>query len=153
MRKVQSLPSFSLTNYSYSHSKGSYIKTLPSPEKSAQVRLPTNLIIQATQCTNIKCNATYVITSRDKKVGSNSYEFFTGLQETKYNQWFSGDDFFKIEDKEVKSLILFNFSTDKVKIKVYYFHGYYLAKKRARQRFINDAIIEIVSRSINDTLE
>jgi len=110
------------------------------------------LVIQETQCSNIKCNAEYVIVSRDRKDGSKSYEFFTGLQLTEHNQWFSGDDDDKADDKKVKSTILFNFSTDKVKIKVYYFHGFYIGKKRLRQKFINDAIIEIVRRNVNDVL-
>ena len=152
MRKIQSLPSFSVTDYSYSHSKGNYIKVLTSPEKSAQMRLPTNLVIQETQCSNIKCNATYVIVSRDKKDGSKSYEFFTGLQDTDWNQWFSGDDYYKVDDKEIKTTILFNFSTDKVKMKVYYFHGFYIGKNRLRQKFINDAIKELIDRGVNGNI-
>ena len=142
MRKIQSLPSYHVTVYEYSHSKGNYIKGREQPEKTPLLRLPYDLVVEYTQTSRIKCNALYLIRAKGKT--SNNNEFFTGLQDTKHNQWFSGDDYEYKDGQKVKSTVLFHFNSDRSKLKVYYFEGFYIDKTRVRNKFINDAIPQII---------
>lgn len=136
---VQTLPQYKTVFYRNHPQTGYYTKTARQPEKISAMRLPYELKVEPTQLHQIKCNALQIIRGREKfKKGS--YKFFTGLQETDFKQWFTGNDFEKLKGEKILTLCLFHFSEDNSRLTVFYFSRYYLEKKEARERFVNDII-------------
>jgi hypothetical protein len=118
---------------------GYYTKTEMQPCKVPVMRLPYELKITPTQVEKIKCNAKELIVSREiSKTGK--YKFFTGIQETSFQNWYLGNDYQRLNGQKVISIILLHFSEDNSRLTVYYFSRYDKINTDQRMRFANDAI-------------
>lgn len=136
---IQTLPQYKIVFYRNHPQTGYYTKTARQPDKIPVMRLPYELKVETTQLHQIKCNALQIIRGREK-YKNGKYKFFTGLQETNFQQWFSGNDYELLKGEKILTLCLFHFSQDNSQLTVFYFSRYYLEKREARERFINDII-------------
>ena len=136
---IQTLPQYKIVFYRNHPQTGYYTKTAQQPEKTPVMRLPYELKVEPTQLHQIKCNALQIIRGR-QKFKKGSYKFFTGLQETNFKQWFAGNDYEFIKGEKKLTLWLFHFSQDNSALTTFYFGRFYIDKREARERFINDAI-------------
>lgn len=133
------MPQYKTVYYSNDLRTGYYTKTGTMPPKTPVMRLPYELKVEPTQLHQINCNAAEIIRGREKfKKGS--FKFFTGLQETNFKQWFSGNDYEYSRGQKILSLCLFHFVNDYNRLTVFYFGRFYIDKREARERFTNDVI-------------
>ena len=133
------MPLFKAVFYALSQSTGYYTKTENQPDKTPVMRLPYELKVEPTQVSEIKCNALQLIRGKEKYT-KGSFKFFTGLQDTKFKQWFCGNHCEFNKGQKVLSLCLFNFSDDNSQLTVYYFSRFYKEGREVRERFVNDII-------------
>lgn len=139
------MPQYKAVFYANNPQTGYYTKTQKQPEKTPVMRLPYEVKVEPTQLHQIKCNASEIIRGKDKFKKSGSYKFFTGLQETDFLKWFSGNDYEIINGKKLLSLCLFHFS-DNGNLTVFYFPKFYIDKREARERFITDIIPGLIQK-------
>jgi hypothetical protein len=139
------MPVYKIVFYANNSQTGYYTKTQEQPSKTPVMRLPYELKVEPTQLHQIKCNATLVIRGKEKLKKGN-FKFFTGLQPTVYEQWFSGNDYEFIHSQKVQSLCLFHFTMNNGRLTVFYFSRFYIDNPAARERFINDAIQVLLKR-------
>lgn len=133
------LPQYKAVQYANNPETGNYTKTPEQPEKTPVLRLPYEVKIEPTQLHQIKCNAAQII--RGKETYKNgAFKFFTGLQPTKFKQWFAGNDYENLKGQKVLSLCLFHFSMDNSRLTIYYFGRFYIDNRVARERLIVDII-------------
>ena len=57
-----------------------------------------------------------------------------------FQQWFAGNDYEFSRGQKILSLCLFHFSMDNSRLTVFYFGRFYIDRREARERFINDVI-------------
>lgn len=139
MNRIQILPQYHTASFLNHPQTGYFTKTPQQPDKVPVLRLPYELKVEPTQLYQIKCNALQIIRGREKyKKGS--FKFFTGLRETKFNQWFAGNDYEFSKGIKIISLCLFHFTQDNSRLTVFYFGRYYIDNREAREKFINSAI-------------
>ena len=136
---IQTLPQYKTVFYRNHPQTGYYTKTAQQPEKTPVMRLPYELKVEPTQLHEIKCNALEIIRGKEK-FNKGGFKFFTGLQETEFKQWYAGNDYEFSKGQKILTLCLFHFSEDNSRLTVFYFSRYYLEKREARERFINDII-------------
>jgi hypothetical protein len=134
------LPAYKVVFYANDPQTGYYTKTAQQPEKTPVMRLPYQLKVEPTILHQIKCNALQIIRGKETFKKSGSFKFFTGLQDTNFFQWFSGNDYEFIHAEKKLSVVVFGFSTDNSKLIVFYFSWFYIDNPEARERFINDVI-------------
>jgi hypothetical protein len=139
VKTIFNLPQYRTIIYLFKPETGYYTKSEKQPEKTPLMRLPYELRLTPTQAEKIKCNAKELIVSRDRRK-TGSYNFFTGIQETDFRNWFLGNDFERINEKKIISIILFHFSDDNSRLTVYYFSRYDKGKTDLRLRFANEII-------------
>ena len=145
MHNSSNLPQYKTVFYTNDLKTGYYAKTGSLPPKTAVMRLPYELKVEPTQLHQIKCNALEIIRGKEKfKMGS--FKFFTGLQETNFKQWFSGNDYEFSRGQKILSLCLFHFSADYSRLTVFYFGRFYIEKREARDRFIDAVIPSLIKR-------
>ena len=140
------LPTYKVVLYRNNQQTGYYTKTVKQPEITPVMRLPYELKIEPTQLHQIKCNAKRVIRGKEKFKGKDSYKFFTGLQETDFLQWYSGNYYEYINGQKVQSLCLFLTTMDNDLLTVFYFGRFYKENPTERERFINSAIPVLLKR-------
>ena len=137
MINSSNLPQYKTVFYRNNPQTGYYTKTEQQPEITPVMRLPYQLKVENTQLHQIKCNATQII--RGKEIyKSGSFKFFTGMQETNFKQWFAGNDYEFSRGQKILSLSLFHFSMDNSRLTVFYFGRFYIDRREAREKFIND---------------
>ncbi len=146
--KSSFIPTYKAVIYRNNPETGYYTKTIRQPEITPVMRLPYELKIEPTQLHQIKCNAKRIIRGKEKFKGKDSYKFFTGLQDTDFLQWYSGNDYENLKGIKVLSLCLFNLSQDNDQLTVYYFGRFYKENPNDRERFINGTIHELIKRHI-----
>jgi len=134
------LPAYKAAFYANDPQTGYYTKTEQQPEKTPVMRLPYQLKVEPTILHQIKCNALQIIRGKETFKKSGGFKFFTGLQDAKYFQWFTGNDYEKLKGEKILSLCLFNFSVDNSRLTVFYFGRFYIDNPEARERFVNDVI-------------
>lgn len=139
------LPAYKIIAYANNPQTGYYTKTPEQHDKTPVMRLPYELKVEPTQLHHIKCNATHLIRGKEK-FKNGKFKFFTGLQPTVFEQWFSGDDYEFIQGQKVQSLCLFHFKTNNSRLSVFYFSRFYIDNPAARDRFINAAIPVLLKR-------
>ncbi len=103
------------------------------------MRIPYELKVEPTQIHKIKCNALQIIRGKET-FKSGAFKFFTGLQETSFNNWFVGNDYENLKEGKRLSLCLFHFTTARDRLTVFYFSRYYIEYREARERFITNVI-------------
>jgi hypothetical protein len=136
---IQTFPKYKIVFYRNHPQTGYYTKTAQQPEKTPVMRLPYELKVEPTQLHQIKCNAKEIIRSKER-YSKGGFKFFTGLQDTDFKQWFAGNDYERLQGEKILTLCLFHFSEDNSRLTVFYFSRYYLEKREARERIINDII-------------
>ena len=134
------LPSYKVVFYRNHPQTGYYTKTAKQPDTTPVMRLPYELKIEPTQLHQIKCNAKKIIRGKEKFKGKDSYKFFTGLQETDFLQWYSGNYYEYIQGVKIQSLCLFHITNDNDQLTVFYFGRFYKDSPTDRERFTNSAI-------------
>ena len=139
MYNSTNLPAYKFVFYKNNPQTGYYTKTEQQPEKTPVMRLPYELKVEPTQRHKIKCNALQIIRGKET-FKSGAFKFFTGLQNTNFNQWQSGNHYLKLKGVKKLSLCLFHFSSDNSQLTVFYFGLFYIDNPEARERFINDVI-------------
>lgn len=125
--------------YALNPETGYYTKSEKQPEKSPVMRLPYELKFAITRADKIKCNAKQIIHSR-LLTKTGQYLFFTGLQETGFQDWYLGNDYEYKSGKKVLSIILFHFRNDNSQLTVYYFPKYDKPNTGLRLKFARLAI-------------
>ena len=139
MYNSTNLPAYKVVFYQNNPQTGYYTKTKQQPEKTPVMRLPYELKVEPTQLHQIKCNALQIIRGKET-FKSGVFKFFTGLQNTNFNQWQSGNDYEILKGQKKLSLCFFHFSDDNSQLTVFYFGRFYIDNPEARERFINDVI-------------
>lgn len=134
------LPIYKWVTYSFNPQTGFFNKTDRQPEKHAVNSLPFELKREITQSLNIKGKAKECLTKREYKKENNSRKILTGLQETAFNNWFSGDHVRIMNGDKLKSLLLVHFSTDNSRLNVFFFSGFFKEFENERLRFANSTI-------------
>ena len=71
-----------------------------------------------------------------EKFKSGNFKFFTGVQETSSENWFSGNDYEMYRGQKKQSLILFHLLPTTGHILLYYFGHYYIENRELRNQFI-----------------
>jgi hypothetical protein len=125
-------PEYRTTNYTLNHETGRYEK---QPELTPFAKLPFELKVETTQDARIKANgANHIITGR---VRGGKRLFFTGLLPL-FNSSvvFHGNDYQHTPQGKKNSLIIFRFSPDFKKLRVFYFNHYYIHNIVERLKFI-----------------
>jgi hypothetical protein len=125
--------------YAFNPETGYYTKSEKQPEKSPVMRLPYELKFAITRADKIKCNAKQIIHSR-LLTKTGQYLFFTGLQETGFQDWYLGNDYEYKSGKKVISIVLFHFMNDNSQLAVYYFPKYDKPNTGLRLMFAKKAI-------------
>ena len=125
--------------YAFNPETGYYTKSEKQPEKSPVMRLPYELKFAITRADKIKCNAKQIIHSR-LLTKTGQYLFFTGLQETGFQDWYLGNDYEYKSGKKVISIILFHFWNYNSQLTVYYFPKYDKPNTGLRLKFARLAI-------------
>ena len=139
------MPVYKMVSYANNPQSGYYTKTPEQPDKIPVMRLPYELKVEPTQLHQIKCNASLLIRGKEKYKKGN-FKFFTGLQPTIFEQWFTGNDYEIIQGQKIKTLCLFHFTINNDRLIVYYFSRFYIDNPAARERFINDVIPVLLDR-------
>lgn len=149
MYNVQTLPQYKTVFYRNNPQTGYYTKTAQQPEKTPVMRLPYELKVEPTQLHQIKCNALEIIRGKEKFT-KGGFKFFTGLQKTDFKQWFTGNDYEYLRGEKKLSLCLFHFTQDNSNLTTFYFGRFYIDKREARERFINDVIPYLLQKHFID---
>jgi hypothetical protein len=139
------LPAYKIVFYGNNPQTGYFTKREQQPEKTPVMRLPYELRVEPAQVHQIKVNAKDIIRSRET-FKNGQFKFLTGLQDTNFKQWFSGNDYEILKGEKVKTLCLFHFSNDNSRLTVFYFSRFYIDNPDARWRLINDAIPALLER-------
>ena len=129
--------------YAFNPETGYYTKSEKQPDKSPVMRLPYELKFAMTRADKIKCNAKQIIHSR-LLTKTGQYLFFTGLQETGFQDWYLGNDYEYKSGKKVLSIILFHFWNDNSQLTVYYFPKYDKPNTALRLKFAKLAITTLL---------
>lgn len=138
------VPNFKTIYYANNPETGYFTKTHFQPDITPLMKLPYELKIEPTQLHHIKTNAAKIIRGKEKfKSSKENYKFFTGLQETAHEGWYSGNDYEFKNGIKILSLILFNISKGNDFLTVYYFNRFYLNNSRERFKFIYNIIPEL----------
>ena len=131
-------PDFKTIDYTLNIEIGRYQKT---PSKFSFQRLPFELKIEKSQNSFlIEQGAETILTGR---FVNNKRQFFTGLKNTKFQNWYQGDNFEIIKGIKIRSLIIFNFQNDYNQLIVYYINRYYKDSPIDREIFVNKFISTI----------
>lgn len=139
MFNSDNMPAYKIVFYGNDPQTGYYTKLAEQPGKTPVMRLPYQLKVEPTQLHEIKCNATQII--RGKETFKNgSFKFFTGLQLTSFIQWFAGNDYEHVLNDKILTICIFCFSANNNRLNVFYFSRFYIDKREAREKFINDVI-------------
>jgi|LakMenE01Jun11ns_1017448.scaffolds.fasta_scaffold9955238_5 hypothetical protein len=144
MNNRSNFPIYKAVVYLNNPETGYYTKTAQQPLITPVMRLPYELKVEPTQMHEIKCNAEYIIRGKEKFKNGKSFKFFTGLQETNFQNWYSGNDYEKLKTGKKLSLCLFHFCKGRDKLTVFYFGRYYIESREARERFIRAAIPQLL---------
>jgi len=139
------LPQYKAIIYALNPETGYFTKTVQQPDKTPVMRLPYELKIEPTQVSEIKCNADHLIRSKEK-TAKGSFKFFTGLQDTNFKQWLSGNHCEFNKGQKILSLCLFHFADDNSGLTVFYFSRFYKEGREARDRLVNDLIPVLLKR-------
>jgi hypothetical protein len=139
MKTPFNLPQYRTVFYRMNPETGYFTKTEKQPEKEPFMRLPYELRVTPAQAENIRCNVNTLILSREK-TKKGKYKFITGLLDTDFKNWFSGNDYVARKDRKIISIVLFQFSEDNSRLLVYYFPGYDKGNTKERIAFSNMAI-------------
>lgn len=139
MSKTFNLAGHRTVFYAFNPETGYYTKSEKQPEKSPVMRLPYELKFAITRADKIKCNAKQIIHSR-LLTKAGQYLFFTGLQESGFQDWYLGNDYEYKSGKKVLSIILFHFRNDNSQLTVYYFPKYDKPNTSLRLKFARLAI-------------
>ena len=121
-------PECKTIHYTQNPDTGKYQK---QPERVPFNKLPYELKVETTWDERIRANgATEIITGRIK---DGKRLFFTGLLPV-YNstEWFYGNDYENTPQGKKNSLIIFRFSPDFKKLRVFYFNHYLKQSKLTR---------------------
>ncbi len=144
MNNRSNFPIYKAVEYLFNPEVGYYAKTPQQPEITPVMRLPYELKVEPTQLHEIKCNATLIIRGKEKFKNGKSFKFFTGLQETSFHNWYSGNDYELLKNCKKLSLCLFHFSNERDRLTVFYFGRFYIESREARERFIGDVIPQLL---------
>jgi len=145
MINSSNLPHYKTVFYRNNPQTGYYTKSEQQPEKTPVMRLPYDLKVESTQLHQIKCNALQIIRGKEK-FAKGSFRFFTGMQNTNFQQWFAGNDYEFSRGQKILSLCLFQFTQDNSRLTVFYFGRFYIDRRESRERFINDAIPHLLQK-------
>ncbi len=119
--------------YTLNPETGKYQK---EPERIPFNKLPYELKIEPTQDPKIKANgANEIITGR---IRNGKREFFTGMVPLfNSTQNYLGNDYQLTAKGKKNSLVVFQFSTDNTRLKIYYFNHYYIHNRNERLKFVS----------------
>lgn len=134
--------------YALNPETGYYTKSEKQPEKSPLMRLSYELKFAITRAEKIKCNAKQIIHSR-LLTKTGQFMFFTGLQNTGFENWFLGNDYEYKSGKKVISIVLFHFSYDNSQLTVYYFPNYDKPNTGLRLKFAKLVIPTLLDTKID----
>ncbi len=138
------IPQFKRVVYSFAAKTGYYIKADIQPEKQPCNALPYELKREVTQAAQLKCNAKEILTKHKYKKENGSRKLLTGLQETDFENWFTGDHLKFNKGQKINSLLLIHFSTDNSQLTIYFFSGYFKYNEAERQRFAASVIPHLI---------
>ncbi|MFL5739877.1 MAG: hypothetical protein ACJ75B_06640 [Flavisolibacter sp.] len=134
------IPVYKWVVYRFSPKTGFFVKSQVQPEKFPCNALPYELKREYTQAAQIKGKAKECLTKHEYKKENNSRKILTGLQETAYGGWYSGDHLRMYKGGKLKSLMIIHFTTDNTTLNVFYFSGFFKEYEGDRLRFANGVI-------------
>lgn len=112
------------------------------PQRIPFARLPHKLKVERTQTDSPKQNGAATVIHGEQKKGK--FVFYTGLRETKSQNWQYGNDYIFKAGNKIISLVLFNWEPDNSKLEVYYFSGWYNPNRAILENQIEHIINGIV---------
>jgi hypothetical protein len=130
------IPNYHLSVFSNNVQTGYYEK---QPEMMPFPKIPFELKVEETQRKDIKTHADKLIRGKEKTKSGN-WEFFNGLLNTSFPNWYCGNicDFYRGQKKT--NLVIFRFSPDHSSLYVFYFTGYDKNNTEQRIKFVNSII-------------
>lgn len=146
MQPIFNLPQYKRVFYTFSAKTGFYIKNDIQPEQMPVNALPYELKREFTQAAQIKCNATECLTKHEYKKENRSRKLLTGLQETTFAGWYTGDHVRFNKGQKINSLLLIHFTSDNSRLTIFFFSGFFKYNEYERQRFAASIIPILLKR-------